>query len=241
MAAFTCTGWVELDGRKLAPAEIEKICTTTPNEVKNFGGEFSLSFDTCHARDHFGIMPGPGPKGALVCNDKIITPIDPDPAPCTLEEAIITAVKLRSDEGVVALSGGVDSSLVAALAGRECVAVGLEGSHDLTQAEHAAELLNLSCTIVSHRAGGDRGSPPQGHQSHPEKGPGKHRDRGHPVLHLQVGRGQRLPAHHRRAGGRRTLRRLCPVPVVREPRRRPCPRRCRPRTPGTARPGSSGV
>ncbi|MDD4483302.1 MAG: asparagine synthase C-terminal domain-containing protein [Methanoregula sp.] len=148
MAAFTYTGWVELDGRKLAPAEIEKICTTTPNEAKNFGGEFSLSFDSCHARDHFGIMPGPGPKGALVCNDKTVTTIDPDPAPCTLEEAIVTAVKLRNDEGVVALSGGVDSSLVAALAGRECVAVGLEDSHDLAQAEHAAELLNLSCTIV---------------------------------------------------------------------------------------------
>jgi len=73
MAAFTYSGWVELDGRKLAPAEIEKICTTIPNEAKKFGGEFFLSFDSCHARDHFGIMPGPGPKGALVCNDKTIT------------------------------------------------------------------------------------------------------------------------------------------------------------------------
>jgi asparagine synthase (glutamine-hydrolysing) len=42
----------------------------------------------------------------------------------------------------------VDSSLVAAIAKRECVAVGLEGSHDLAQARHAAELLGLSCTEV---------------------------------------------------------------------------------------------
>ncbi|HII98949.1 MAG TPA: asparagine synthase, partial [Methanoregula sp.] len=55
----------------------------------------------------------------------------------------------RKNEGVVALSGGVDSALVAKLAGRECVAVGLEGSHDLRQARHAAEVLNLSCTSVT--------------------------------------------------------------------------------------------
>ncbi|MFA5331608.1 MAG: asparagine synthase C-terminal domain-containing protein [Methanoregula sp.] len=148
MTGFNYTGWVELDGRKLDPAEVEKICRTNPEQAKKFGGEFSFSFDSCLARDHFGIIAGPGEKGALVCNGKTVTAIDPDPSPCTLDEAIETAVKLRSDEGVVALSGGVDSSLVAALAGRECVAIGLEDSHDLVQAEHAAELLGLSCTIV---------------------------------------------------------------------------------------------
>jgi asparagine synthase (glutamine-hydrolysing) len=65
-----------------------------------------------------------------------------------LEEAIVTSVKLRSDEGVTALSGGVDSTLVAHIAGRECVAVGLEGSHDLRQAHFAAGILNLTCTLL---------------------------------------------------------------------------------------------
>ena len=67
---------------------------------------------------------------------------------CRSTKQIVTAVKLRSDEGVVALSGGVDSTLVACLAKRECVAVGLEGSHDLKQARHAAETLGLSCSCA---------------------------------------------------------------------------------------------
>ena len=58
-------------------------------------------------------------------------------------------MRLRSDQGVCALSGGVDSTLVAHLARRECVAVGLADSHDLQQARHAAETLGLSCTYVT--------------------------------------------------------------------------------------------
>ena len=148
MTLFQCTGWVELDGTGLSTADVERIVRADPAQIRRFGGEFALSFDTCHARDHFGIIPGPGPKGALVCNGQVRCSIEPDPAPCTLDEAIVTAVRLRSSEGVTALSGGVDSSLVAALAGRECVAVGLAGSHDLAQARHAAELLGLKCTGV---------------------------------------------------------------------------------------------
>jgi len=148
MTLFQCTGWIELDGISLSTREVEKIVQTDPEQIRRFGGEFALSFDTCHARDHFGIIPSPGPKGALVCSGQVRFSIEPDPAPCTLDEAIVTAVRLRSGEGVTALSGGVDSSLVAALAGRECVAVGLAGSHDLAQARHAAELLNLTCTEV---------------------------------------------------------------------------------------------
>jgi asparagine synthase (glutamine-hydrolysing) len=75
-----------------------------------------------------------------------IEPVVPD---LPLEEAIITAVRLRSDEGVTALSGGVDSALVAKLAGRDCVAVGLENSHDLKQAKYAAGALGLDCTFVT--------------------------------------------------------------------------------------------
>ena len=49
---------------------------------------------------------------------------------------------------MVALSGGVDSALVAALARRPCVAVGLAGSHDLDRARRAADLLGLDLTAV---------------------------------------------------------------------------------------------
>jgi asparagine synthase (glutamine-hydrolysing) len=60
-----------------------------------------------------------------------------------LDEAITKAVTLRSDEGVVALSGGVDSALVARLAGRECIVVGVPGSHDLLHARLVACELGL--------------------------------------------------------------------------------------------------
>jgi asparagine synthase (glutamine-hydrolysing) len=79
--------------------------------------------------------------------------IDPEVPETTLDDAIVTAVKLRSDEGVMALSGGVDSTLVARLAGRECMAVGLKGSHDLSQARHAADILGLECTPVEIQPG----------------------------------------------------------------------------------------
>jgi asparagine synthase (glutamine-hydrolysing) len=75
--------------------------------------------------------------------------IDPAVPDMSLEEAIITSVRLRSDEGVTSLSGGVDSTLVAHIAGRECVAVGFLDSHDLRQAQRAADALNLSCTYVT--------------------------------------------------------------------------------------------
>lgn len=65
-----------------------------------------------------------------------------------LDQAIRKAVRIRSDEGVVALSGGVDSALVASLARRECIVVGLKGSHDLLHAEKAAELLGLHLNRV---------------------------------------------------------------------------------------------
>ena len=94
-------------------------------------------------------MRGNCPKGTLICNDEIKGAIIPTVPDLPLEEAIITAVRLRSDQGVTALSGGVDSTLVAHLARRECVAVGFPESHDLRQARHAAETLNLSCTYVT--------------------------------------------------------------------------------------------
>ncbi|MDD1695209.1 MAG: asparagine synthase C-terminal domain-containing protein [Methanoregula sp.] len=142
------SGWVELNGKRLSPEAIETMLHTAPEQVLHFGGEFFLTWNGCSARDHFGIMAGTSQKGQLICNGEIKGEIDPCPSDISLEDAIVTSVKLRSDEGVVALSGGVDSTLVAYFAERECVAVGLEGSHDLKQARHAAETLGLSCTYV---------------------------------------------------------------------------------------------
>ncbi len=141
-------GWIELNGARLTRQDIETILHERPRDILRFGGEFFLSGNGCRARDHFGVMQGNCPKGTLTCESGITGEITPAVTDLPLEEAIITAVRLRSDEGVTALSGGVDSTLVAHLAGRECVAVGLAGSHDLLQAKHAADILNLSCTYV---------------------------------------------------------------------------------------------
>ena len=149
MSTLKLSGWVEVDGHRLTPQDIEAILQNRPEEILRFGGEFFLAGSGCRARDHFGIMPGNCPEGTLICDGEIKGQINPKVPELTLEEAILTAVNLRSDEGVTALSGGVDSTLVAQLARRECVTVGLLESHDLRQARHAAETLNLSCTYVT--------------------------------------------------------------------------------------------
>lgn len=149
MSTLKLTGWVEVDGQRLTPQEIEKIVQEHPEEILRFGGEFFLAGSGCRARDHFGIMPGNCPKGTLICDGEVKGMISPPVPDLPLEEAVVTAVRLRSDEGVTALSGGVDSTLVARLAGRGCVAVGLEDSHDLRQARHAADVLGLSLTCVT--------------------------------------------------------------------------------------------
>jgi asparagine synthase (glutamine-hydrolysing) len=74
--------------------------------------------------------------------------IEPSPSLLDLDEAIVQSVHLRSDEGITALSGGIDSSLVARLAGLPCVAVGTAGAHDLRQAAMAAEAMGLRCEQV---------------------------------------------------------------------------------------------
>jgi asparagine synthase (glutamine-hydrolysing) len=149
MSTPKLSGWVEVDTKRLPVRKIEEIVKDRPEEILRFGGEFFLAGSGCRARDHFGIMPGNCPKGTLICDSEIKGKVNPTVPELPLEEAIITAVQLRSDEGVTALSGGVDSTLVAHLARRECVAVGLFESHDLRQARHAAESLNLSCTYVT--------------------------------------------------------------------------------------------
>jgi asparagine synthase (glutamine-hydrolysing) len=149
MNSVTLSGWVERDGQRLSPAEIEKIVREHPAGLLQCGGEFFLESGLCRARDHFGIMPGTCPKGTLICGGEVRGTIEPAVPDMQLEDAIITAVRLRSDEGITALSGGVDSTLVARLARRECMTVGLAGSHDLRQAQHAADTLGLTCTAVT--------------------------------------------------------------------------------------------
>ncbi|OPY50024.1 MAG: asparagine synthetase B [Methanosaeta sp. PtaU1.Bin112] len=136
-------GWVERDGKRLDENDIREILFRDPAMISRLGGEFFLEWNECKARDHFGIMPGDCPAGAMVCKGDEIRKVDPQYPLMDLDEAIRVAVRLRSDEGIVALSGGVDSALVARLAGRECVAVGLAGSHDLRHAREVAEELGL--------------------------------------------------------------------------------------------------
>jgi len=143
------TGWIERDGVRLSPTDVERMLSEEPEAIAGCGGEFLLAHDDWIARDALGIMPGPVPPGTVCCGGREVARIAPNPAPCTLEEAIVTAVSLRSDEGVVAFSGGVDSALIAALAGLPCVTVGLRGSHDAMWAEKAARMLGLDLEVVT--------------------------------------------------------------------------------------------
>ena len=146
---FELKGWVELGGRKLSEDEVGDILSIHPEIVSEFGGEFFIRWDDYCARDHFGIITGDCPPGTIRKSGLAVGHITPDPMTMDLEAAIIEAVRLRCDEGVMALSGGVDSALVATLAGRPCVAVGIEGSHDLCRARLAADLLGLSCECIT--------------------------------------------------------------------------------------------
>lgn len=141
-------GWVELEGKRLSDIEVRTILSENPWQTSRFGGEFFLKWDGCMARDHFGIMVGDCPAGTVTCNGKAAWKVEPEYPPMDLGESIETAVRLRSDQGVVALSGGVDSTLVAQLAGLNCVAVGVNGSHDLRRAQQVAALLGLPLNTV---------------------------------------------------------------------------------------------
>ncbi len=141
-------GWVELEGRVLPPGELATLLRTDPLAATRFGGEFLISWDACIARDHLGIITGPVPPGTICCGGSEKGRICPVLQELPLDHAIIKAVSLRSTEGICALSGGVDSSLVAWLAQRPCLAIGLAGSHDLARAEHAAGAMDLPCTCI---------------------------------------------------------------------------------------------
>ena len=142
--SFKVKGWVELEGRRLSESDARSILVQNPAAICRLGGEFFLEWNGCQARDHFGIMPGACPAGTVVCSGKEMGKVDPKYPLMDLDEAIRIAVQLRSDDGVVALSGGVDSALIARLAGKECVVVGIAGSHDLLHAGQVAKVFDLT-------------------------------------------------------------------------------------------------
>lgn len=141
------TGWVELGGQKISEAELEEYISKDSSIVTRLGGEFFIRYNSCCARDHYGIIPGPCPPGTILCGDSEKGVIQPDCIPVPLADAIRTAVSLRSDTGVTALSGGVDSALVAVLAGLPCIVVGMKGCHDIKKAQEVAQETGLSLHV----------------------------------------------------------------------------------------------
>lgn len=150
MAELLLKGWVEQDGRRLSREEVLAVLTENPGAASRFGGEFYLRYGGWQVRDHFGVMPAPSPAGAITCNGKVVGAVDPGYPAGDLDAAIVEAVALRTVDGAaVALSGGVDSALVAALARLPAVVVGLEGSHDQRRALALAEAVDIPCDVVS--------------------------------------------------------------------------------------------
>lgn len=141
------TGWIELEGKKLSPEELEQVLERDPSLVSRFNGEFYLEYGTCSARDQYGIIPGPCPAGSIMCDGKAVGTVHPPCQNLPLADAIRSAIEIRSDTGITALSGGVDSALVAAVAQRPCLVVGMEGCHDIKQANEVATILDLSLHV----------------------------------------------------------------------------------------------
>jgi len=142
-------GWVEDGGDILTPGQIQTIIDNDHNRVCGFGGEFAIAYGPYRIRDHLGVIPGDSPPGTFQQNNKTVCRVKPDPMLLPLADAIREAVLLRSsDKSVVALSGGVDSSLIAAIAGRSCIAVGVAGSHDLARAASVADQIGCDCAPI---------------------------------------------------------------------------------------------
>lgn len=141
-------GWVEIRGERIPAGEVISRFRRTPMAASEFGGEFFICVDGCMARDTLGIIPGDIPPGTIACNGTIIGTVETGIKAEDLGAAIREAVRLRSDQGVVALSGGVDSTLIAALAGLPCICVGTAGSRDTESAEVAACRLGLDCSLT---------------------------------------------------------------------------------------------
>ncbi|HJJ47230.1 MAG TPA: asparagine synthase-related protein [Methanocorpusculum sp.] len=133
-------GWLEYHGKMMSESKVESL---SPMEFATVGGEFSYTSKTYEARDCYGIYPSHLSAGTVKTVDGVysIKPTVPD---LPLENAIREAVHLRACNGsVVTLSGGVDSTLIAAIAELPALAVGAEGSHDWEAAETAANVLGI--------------------------------------------------------------------------------------------------
>jgi len=148
ICSLELTGWVETGGKVLSREEILSLLHENPLAPSSFGGEFLLEWDDCCARDALGIIPGPVPPGKIRSGNRLIGSVEPRFGDMGLEKAIVASVTLRSDRGVVALSGGVDSALVAAIAHRPCIAAGTAESSDLAMGIGTARDLGLECIPV---------------------------------------------------------------------------------------------
>lgn len=146
-------GWVEINGERIPAWEVISRFRRTPMAASEFGGEFFICVDGCMARDTLGIVPGDIPPGTIACNGCIIGAVESGAKAGDLDAAIREAVRLRSDQGVVALSGGVDSTLIAALAGLPCICVGTAGSRDTECAGMAARRAGFDCSLTFIRPG----------------------------------------------------------------------------------------
>ncbi|WFN34652.1 asparagine synthase C-terminal domain-containing protein [Methanogenium sp. S4BF] len=148
-AEISLKGWIETDGTVCTAEEIAcRLCEGT-DWLTSCGGEFFLSWENGCARDQMGIVPGRCDAGVVMEKRVVTGHVRPKPPLLPLADAIETAVRLRSSEGVVAFSGGVDSALIAAIAGLPCVTVGIDGSHDLCHATSVAREIGLDHTCVT--------------------------------------------------------------------------------------------
>ena len=148
-AEITLKGWIETDGRICTTEEIACRLSEETTWLTSCGGEFVLSWEEGCARDQMGIVPGPCDAGVVTEKGVVTGYVKPNPPLMPLADAIETAVRLRNAEGVVAFSGGVDSALIAAIAGLPCVTVGIAGSHDISHATRVAQEISLDLTCVT--------------------------------------------------------------------------------------------
>ena len=136
-------GWVETEGSILTQEQVADLIRKDPHAPLRFGGEFTLEWDGCSCTDALGVRGSPHPPGVLTCGGTVRGTVAPDVPDMDLEPALREAVALRREGGVVALSGGVDSALLAAFAGLPCITVGMEGAQDFLWAERVASCLGL--------------------------------------------------------------------------------------------------
>jgi len=147
-------GWIEKRGEVFFRDDLIKIYQDNPEFLPEWlsdcGGEFCLEWNGCSARDYMGIIPGRRDAGKIFCNEKETGIIKPNLPILSVKEAVTESVRLRAEylppgkKAVVAFSGGVDSALIAKLAGLPAVTVGLKGSHDLKHAEEVADIAGIS-------------------------------------------------------------------------------------------------